>query len=72
MSLELVVPCLVNNENPLLLKKTKDTWTLNIMRGKREDELRLESYPLARRKCYDYVKVLEKCSKGIDLKYLLK
>jgi len=40
-----------------------DTWTMNIMRGKREDELRLESYPLARRKCYDYVKVLEQCNK---------
>jgi len=37
------------------------------MRGKREDELRLEAYPLARRKCYDYVKALEKCNKGINI-----
>lgn len=34
------------------------------MRGKREDELRVESYPIVRRKCYDYVKDLERCEKG--------
>jgi len=34
------------------------------MRGKREDELRLESYRMARRKCLDYVRSFEKCTKG--------
>ena len=39
------------------------------MRGKREDELRLESYRMARRKCLDYVKCLENCAKGIQFFY---
>jgi hypothetical protein len=40
------------------------TWKLNILRGKREDDLRNEAYPLARRKCYHAVKEFEKCEKG--------
>lgn len=40
------------------------TWKLNILRGKREDDLRNEAYPLARRKCYNAVKDFERCEKG--------
>ena len=43
-------------------------WTLNILRGKREDELRNECYPLVRRKCYEPVKSFEKCEKGLIMK----
>ena len=39
-------------------------WRLNIMRGKREDELRNEAYYLARRKCYDKAKSFENCEKS--------
>lgn len=40
------------------------TWQLNIMRGKREDDLRNEAYPIARRKCHKYVDVFAACEKS--------
>ena len=39
-------------------------WQLNIHRGKREDDLRNESYPIARRKCHKDVDVFQECEKS--------
>lgn len=39
-------------------------WQLNILRGKKEDDLRNEAYPLARRKCHKSVEVFMDCEKG--------
>jgi hypothetical protein len=39
------------------------TWNLNILRGRKEDELKNESYPIVRRKCYEYAKLFEQCEK---------
>ena len=38
-----------------------DRWSLNVTRGHREEELRAEAMPIARRKCFDEAKVFEAC-----------
>jgi len=40
-----------------------DEWKINILRGKREDEFRHDSYAIVRRKCYDYITALYTCVK---------
>jgi len=42
------------------------------LRGKREDEFRNESYPIVRRKCYDYVMTLTDCVKRMNNFKVLK
>ncbi len=39
-------------------------WQLNILRGKKEDDLRNEAYPLARRKCHKSAEFFEQCEKS--------
>lgn len=39
-------------------------WQLNILRGKKEDDLRNQAYPLARRKCHKNVEEFQECEKG--------
>jgi len=39
-------------------------WQLNILRGKREDDLRNDAYPIARRKCHKDVDVFQECEKS--------
>ena len=41
-----------------------DVWQLNILRGKREDDLRNEAYPLARKKCHKNVESFQDCEKS--------
>lgn len=40
-----------------------ENWKLNILRGKKEDELRGEAYAIARRKCYFPVQEFAECEK---------
>ena len=42
----------------------KATWSLNILRGRKEDQIKNEAYPIVRRKCYDYVHAFAECEKG--------
>ncbi len=39
------------------------TWSLNILRGKREDDMRNESMSFARRKCKQKVLTFSECEK---------
>ncbi len=40
-----------------------DLWKLNILRGKREDELKDEAMPIARRKCMKKVNNFIQCER---------
>lgn len=42
-----------------------EIWQLNILRGKREDDLRNQAYPLARRKCHRDVESFQECEKSL-------
>ena len=48
--------------NPKSRSPMPDLWKLNILRGKREDELKGESMPIARRRCKKKVHGIKHCT----------
>ena len=62
-------------EEPFYVIKTRSPrpgpWSLNIMRGKREDDLRNIAYSLARRKCYRKVLEFTNCENRKNMIYLI-